>query len=161
MKKLTLLLGSILALMLAFAGVFWIGGSLRATARVLTAGAAEYPDVFPSIRSVLESGSAPQTFDASELRDASAYTMMDITLSLENRGFLPMEWLHMEAIPEAGDVAVYSLSGEGTTLPARSAGQLNLKLLTAGAAGSGRQVTVEYYVFGLKRQITVSPPETP
>ena len=161
MKRLALVLGSVLALMLAFAWVFWFGGSLRASARVLTAGAAEYPDVFPSIRSVLDAGLAPQTFDSAPLGDASAYTMMDITLTLENRGFLPAEWLHMEAVGEPGDVAVYSLTGEGTTLPARSGGQLNLKLLTAAPPGNGRTVTVEYYVFGLKRKITVTPGEAP
>ena len=158
MKKLTLLLGAVLALMLVCAGIFWFGGALHAEPRVLTAGAAEYPDVFQSIRSVLKSGAAPQTFDGAALGEADCYTMMDITLTLRNRGFLPAEWLHMELAGEPGDVAVYSLSGEGTSLPARSEGQVNLKLITAADPGPGRTVTVEYYVFGVKRRITVAPP---
>lgn len=161
MKKLTILLGALLAMMLAFVGVFWFGGTLSAETRVLTAGAADYPKVFESIQAVVGSGSAPQTFDASALGDASGYTMMDITLTLRNRGFFPAEWLHIDCAAQPGDIAVYSLTGEGSDIPARGEGQVNLKLLTTSASQQGRAVTVEYYVHGMKRVLEIAPGETP
>ena len=158
MKKLTLFLGLLLALMLGFVGVFWLGGSLVAEPRVLTAGAAEYPTVFESIRGVLATGAAPQTFDANPLGDAENYTMMDVTIALKNRGFFPAEWLHVECAAQPGDIAVYSLTGEGSDIPARGSGQVNLKLITTSASLEGRTVSLEYYVHGMKRTITVNPP---
>ena len=159
MKKLTILLGLLLALMLGFVGVFWFGGKLSAEPRVLSAGAADYPKVFESIRSVLDAGAAPQTFDANPLGDASAYTMLDITVALTNPGFFPAEWLHVDCAAQPGDIAVYSLTGEGSDVPARGTGQVNLKLLTTSGALKGRTVTLEYYVHGMKRVIVVPPPE--
>ena len=156
MKRLAILLGAILALMLTLAGVLWVGSGLRAQSRILTARADAYPEVFESIQSVLRSGAAPQVFEQGALGDAGNYTMMDVTLSLTNRGFLPAEWLHMSLVAQPGDIAVYSLSGEGTTLPARSDGTLNLKLITT-KPGEERAVELEYYVFGVKRQVTVLP----
>lgn len=158
MKKLTLLLGILLVLMLGFVGTFWLGGRLIAEPRVLTAGAADYPAVFESIRDVLESGSAPQTFDAAPLGDAGNYTMMDITVELKNRGFFSADWLHVECAAQPGDIAVYSLTGEGSDVPARGRGQVNLKLITASENAGGRPVTIEYYVHGMKRAVTVDPP---
>ena len=160
MRKLTIFLGTLLALMLGCVGVFWFGGSLSATARVLTAGAADYPKVYESIRGVLASGAAPQAFDATPLGDPAQYELVDITVDLKNRGFFPAEWLHVECQARPGDVAVYSLTGEGSDVPARGAGQVNLKLITTGDAG-GRAVTLEYYVYGMKRTVTVNPQPAP
>ena len=159
MKKLTILLGIMLALMLGFVGAFWFGGRLSAEPRVLTASAADYPKVFDSIRQVLDSGAAPQTFDANPLGDASAYTMLDVTIALANPGFFPAEWLHVDCAAQPGDIAVYSLTGEGSDIPARGSGQVNLKLITTARAAAGRTVTLEYYVHGMKRTLVVPPPE--
>ena len=133
--------------------------ALSARPGVHSASAADYPEAYQSIRGVLRSGAAPQVFADPDLpEDPDGYALVDVTIELYNRGLFPAEWLDVAASPAPGDVAVYSLSGEGTSLPARSEGQVNLKLITAADPGPGRTVTVEYYVFGVKRRITVAPP---
>ena len=51
-------------------------------------------------------------------------------------------------------MAVYSLTGEGSDVPGRSTATVNLKLLTAAGSAS-RTVTIQYYVFGLTRTVSV------
>ena len=82
-----------------------------------------------------------------------------ITVTLKNPGFFPAEWLHIDCAAQPGDIAVYSLTGEGSDIPARGEGQVNLKLITTSRAVQGRTVTVEYYVHGMKRAIRIESPE--
>ena len=71
MKPATVVLSLILILMLAFGAFFYTGGTLQAQATSITAGAAEHPDAFNSIKTVLSSGSAPQLFSTDALDDAA------------------------------------------------------------------------------------------
>ena len=59
---------------------------------------------------------------------------------------------------QPGDIAVYSLTGEGSDVPARGTGQVNLKLITTAKDVDGRGVALEYYVHGMKRTLIVEPP---
>ena len=129
MRKLTAVLSILLILLLGFAAWFYLGGTLRCEVYIRTARAADYPEAFGAIAELVASGAAPQTFDAPPLtEDPSRYTLTDITLTLTNRGLFPAEWLHVQCVPHEGDVAVYSLSGEGKDVPARGSAQVNLKL---------------------------------
>ena len=79
------------------------------------------------------------------LNEIAAY----IAASLESAGRAKLT-----VSPAAGDGAVYSLPGEGSDGPGRSTATVNLQLLTAAGSAS-RMVTIQYYVFGLTRTVTV------
>ena len=55
-----------------------------------------------------------------------------------------------------GDVAVYSLTGEGSSIPALSTGQVNLKLITSVSESVPREITIRYYVFGMQRTVRIA-----
>ena len=155
MKKIAALLGIILLFMIGLAGWFYLGGTLRTGLYIQTAEASDYPDVFEAVRQILDKGSAPQVFADTDLGDISGYTLADITLTLDNRGLVAAEWLNLKVEGAPGDIAVYSLTGEGSDIAARQSGQMNLKLITTAGVDAVRRITVEYYTYGVKRQITV------
>jgi len=156
MRKLTIALAAILFLMLGFAAWFWLGGTLRADVYIQTARAADYPEAYASIRSMLEAGTAPQVLGGGPLsEDPAPYTLVDITVTLTNRGLFPAEWLDIRAGAAEGDAAVYALVGEGGDIPARDSGEVNLKLVTTARPDAERDITIQYYVHGVRREITV------
>ena len=155
MKPATVILSLILILMLAFGAFFYTGGTLVAQANSITASAAEHPDAFESIKSVLASGSAPQLFSADALDDAANYSLVDISIALTNRGVFDAEWLNIQLKGVTGDIAVYSLTGDGTDVAARNTAQINLKLVTRAPADSPRSISVQYYVYGISRTIEI------
>ena len=156
MKKLTLLLSLVLVLLVGLAVYFYFGGTLSVRSTAHTAGAAEYPEAFASVRKLVGSGAVAQTLDAAPIgEDPSAYALVDVTIDLYNRGMFPAEWLDIRVEGAPGDIAVYSLTGEGSDIPARGSGQVNLKLITAAAPGTARQCVIQYYVYGMKRTVTV------
>lgn len=155
LKKLALVLAVILALMLGFAALFYYGGELEAEAHVAVARAADHPEAFEAVRAIVENGAAPQTFDGAPLGDVSRYLLVDVNIDLGNRGFFPVEWLDLRVEPAAGDVAVYSLAGEGGSIAPRTLDRVNLKLITAAAPDAARAVRIQYYVYGMKREIEV------
>lgn len=155
MKKSTALLAIVLFVMIALAALFLIGGTMSARLSVVTAGGADYPKAFAAIREVLESGDAPQMLSHGAVPEAEACRLEDVTITLKNRGLLPAEWLYVQVEGAPGDIAVYSVTGEGSSVPARSTASINLKLI-ADARGSGdRTYHVQYYVYGMKRTLTV------
>jgi len=143
----------ILVLILAFCGFFYTGGTLQAQVSSITAPAAEYPDAFDSIRSVIATGTAPQVFTADPLDSPENYSLVDVSITLTNRGIFDAEWLNIQAEGVTGDVAVYSLTGDGSDVAARSTGQVNLKLITRAPAESLRNISIQYYVYGISRTI--------
>ena len=155
MRRSTIILTSVLAVMVLLAGVFWMGGTLSARMEAVTAGAADYPEAFESIKSVVEAGAAPQELGEPLPEEASLCRLEDVTLSLYNPGLISAEWVSVTVEAAPGDVAVYSLTGEGDTIPGRSTGTLNLKLIARSDAPDARTYRVEYYVFGVKRTLRV------
>ena len=155
MRKSTALLGFILLLLIALAASFVIGGTLSARLSIATGSAADYPQAFDAIRRVIASGAAPQVFADALPADASGYRLEDVTITLVNRGLFSAEWLYVEAEAAPGDVAVYSVTGEGDSIGARGTGTVNLKLITAADSAAERTYRVQYYVYGMKRTITV------
>ena len=155
MKPLNLILCLILVLMLAFAAFFFAGGTLATSASSITAAAADYPEAFESIRGVISSDTAPQLLSNEALGDASGYTLVDVNITLSNRGVFDAEWLNIQVEGAPGDVAVYSLTGDGLDVPARTGAQINLKLITRAPAGATRKITIQYYVYGISRSVTL------
>ncbi len=88
MKGFTVFLSLILIAMIGFCVFFYVGGTLDVQMGSISANAAEYPDAFNSIRNVIASGSAPQIFSGDPLDDPKNYTLLDINLTLTNRGIL-------------------------------------------------------------------------
>ena len=155
MRRSTMLLGTILFLMAAMAVLFIAGGTLSARTSITAASAADYPESFESIRQVLESGAAPQRFTDAALPDAASCRLEDVTITLVNRGLFPAEWLFVQAEAAPGDIAVYSITGEGSSVPARGTAEINLKLISDARGPASRSYHIQYYTYGLKRTITV------
>ena len=156
MKKLNIVLMVVLILLVAFIVYFFAGSMLDAEVHMVTAPASDHPDAFASIQNAISANAAPQRFVNDVPATADGYTLIDMTLTLSNKGVFTAEWISVEVEGASGDVAVYSLSGEGTDIAGRSAGQLNLKLITAAPANTQRRITLTYYVFGLERRLTLT-----
>ena len=156
MRKLTALLTVVLALMLGFGGWFYLGGTLRGALAAQSAPAADYPEAFAAVRSILEGGTAPQVLDGGVLsEDPSPYRLMDINVTLSNRGLFPAEWLHISMEGAPGDIAVYAVTGEGSDVAPRDSVTVNLKLVTTASPAAPRRIVIQYYVHGMKREIAV------
>lgn len=154
MRTLTVFLSMILILMLSFCVFFYAGGTLSAEVSCIAASATEYPDAFASVREVLKRNAAPFTFADATLDDPSGWTLIDVNIILTNRGIFAAEWLNIQPQPVEGDAAVYSLTGDGTDVPARSTGQVNLKYITR-AGEAPRTLSIQYYVYGISRTIDI------
>lgn len=154
MKKLNIFLLIVLILMVGFAGWFLIGGTLRAQVYTATAPASDHPDACASIQTIVSSGAAHQQFGQLPNSPAGC-TLVDTTVTLSNIGLFDAEWIDISVTPASGDIAVYSLTGEASSLAAGTSGQVNLKLLTTAPADTKRRITLNYYIYGMLRSITV------
>lgn len=154
MKKLNIFLAVILAVLVLLAAYFLIGGTLSASVNPASAAASDHPEAFESIQNILSSGAAPDQFSPAP-ESAEGCTLIDATITLRNRGLFPAEWVSIRVTPASGDIAVYSLTGEGSSIPAGGSGQVNLKLITANASAA-RTVELQYYVFGMPRTVHVT-----
>ena len=76
-------------------------------------------------------------------------------MTLTNRGLFPAEWLHITMEGAPGDIAVYAVTGEGSDVAPRDSATVNLKLVTTAAPAAPRRIVIQYYVHGMKREITV------
>ena len=155
MRPITFILSMILVLMLAFGIYCYVGSNLQANVSCISASAADYPEAFESICAIIERDAAPQSFSDETLGDASAYSLVDISVTLRNRGLFAAEWLNIQFAGAAGDIAVYSLTGDGTDVAARSTSQINLKLITRADQQTARTLTIQYYVYGISRTIQI------
>lgn len=153
MRKTNIVLMIILILLIAFVVYFFVGGTLKASVSTVTAPAAEYPDAFASIQNVLSAHAAPQQFGEIS-NDASLYTLIDMNITLANHGLFAAEWVDVTVAGANGDVAVYSLTGEGSDVPARATSQINLKLITTNPDAQ-RRITMTYYIHGMLRTLEV------
>ncbi len=156
MRAATLLLSLVLVMMLCFCAFFYTGGTLQAQVSRTTASAAEYPDSFELVRSILDSGSAPLRYVDEELSDASDCALTDVNVILTNRGLFDAEWLNVQPEAVAGDIAVYSLTGDGSDVPAHGTGHVNLKIVTRAGASVPRTLRIQYYVYGISRTIEIN-----
>ena len=154
MRKSTMILGTVFLIMAMLTVLFLVGGTLSAKTDTMTAIASEYPKAYASILNVLSTG-APQTFSNALPEDPSRCRLEDVTITLTNRGLFPAEWISVDVEAAPGDVAVYSITGEGSTVGGRSVGTVNLKLVSLADYSAERCYHIQYYVFGMKRFIDV------
>ena len=154
MRKSTMILGTVFLIMAMMAVLFLLGSNLSVKLSTMTANAADYPKAYASIESVMATG-APQLFSEALPEDPADCRLEDVTITLANRGLFPAEWISVNVDGAPGDIAVYSLTGEGGDIDARGSGQVNLKLITAGAPDAPRRYGIEYYIYGMKRTIRV------
>lgn len=155
MAKSTIILGTVFGLLLAMAVLFLAGGTLSAELSVSTATGAEHPGAYASIADIVSGGVAFQYFGEALPTDPAACRMEDVNLKLQNHGLLDAEWASVTVEGGSGDIAVYSITGEGDTVPALGEKTLNLKLISTTNAARERVYHVQYYVYGMKREITV------
>lgn len=154
MNKRNVFLLTLLLLLLLCIGAFQWGAQLSTHTQIATASAADLPDVFRSVRNILLTATAPQQFEATP-DTADGLVLTDISIELRNNGLFDAEWISATLTPRSGDIAVYSLSGEGTTIPARSSSTFNMKLIGRSSDIEGRSILLEYYVLGMEKQITI------
>lgn len=155
MHKSTMILGTVFLLLAMLTALFLAGGTLSASVDVMTANGAEYPKAYAQIQGVLASG-APQVLFQPLPEDPAACRLEDVTITLKNRGLIPAEWISVNVAGAPGDVAVYSVTGEGSSVGGRSVGTVNLKLVSLANADPARTYNIQYYVFGMKRSIRVA-----
>ena len=155
MRKSTMILGTVFLILAMAAVLFLVGGTLSARVDTMAANGAEYPRAYASIQGVLASG-APQVFFQPLPEDPAQCRLEDVTITLSNRGLIPAEWISVDVAGAPGDVAVYSITGEGSSIAGRSAGTVNLKLVSLADYDPARTYRIQYYVFGMKRQIDVT-----
>ncbi len=75
------------------------------------------------------------------------YTFLTLTVKLRNRGILPQDWIRIEVLPNAADIA--QLYTERTpSLGGMSAGELSATVLMRSGASTDRRIRVTYYVLG-------------
>jgi len=146
----------LLVLALAFLGFFFYGSMLQPNVTRITARAGEHPEAFASIRNVVLSDATPQVFSYESIENAANYGLVDVNISLTNQGLFDAEWLNITVNGAPGDVAVYSLTGQGSDVPGRSASSINFKLISRADENAPRSATIQYYVFGISRTIKVN-----
>ena len=155
MGKSTMILGAVLALLVMAAGLFLMGGTLSAKLDVMTATGSDYPKAYASIVRIVESDTAVQRFSEPLPADPAGCRLEDVTITLNNRGLFDAEWVSVSVDGAPGDIAVYSIAGEGGTIPARGTGTVNLKLVSNAGGTGTRTYRLQYYVYGMKRTISV------
>ena len=155
MHKSTLALGVILIFLMVSAALFLAGGTLSGHLEKTTAVASDYPEAYKQISEVVSSGGAPQLLGEPLPEDPALCRLEDVTLSIYNPGLISAEWVSAKAVAGPGDVAVYSVTGEGDAIPGRSTGIMNLKLIAKTEAAQERVYRLEYYVFGMKRHVEI------
>lgn len=156
MRKSTLMLAVLFVLLLMCGILFLAGGTLSGSVSVAATSASEYPQAFESIGQVLASGGTAQRFSEAMPANAEDCRLEVVTLSLHNPGLVSAEWLSVSVEGAAGDVAVYSVDGEGDTVPGRGDGSLTLKIVARADGAGDRRYQVQYYVFGMKRSLTLA-----
>lgn len=155
MRKMTLILSLILILMLAFCAAFYVGGTLRASVTRTDAPASAYPQEFELVRSTIEGSGAYELYSDDELADARDYTLVAVDVALTNVGLFEAEWLNVQPQPLAGDVALYYLEGDTADVPSRETVSVRLKFLTRAPADAPRKLSIQYYVYGISRTLTI------
>lgn len=155
MRRSTIILGTAFGLLLAATVIFLAGSTLTATLNVATATGAEYPGAYASVSGLVATRATFQQFNAAMPADPAACRLEDVTLRLTNHGLVTAEWVSVTVEPSPGDVAVYSITGEGSAVPALGESAVNLKLVSNAGQPPARSYRIQYYVYGMKREITI------
>lgn len=149
MRVIALILVIVTLLVGAFVGYCFYGAQMQieGVATTLTP-ATEAEDTFADLVSQVNNGTfTGTTYYAPEFATAENYTFMTLTVRMQNRGAIPMEWIRIEVSPDAKDVL--QLAADRTpALAPNTRSDFSTTLLTHAGAPTTRKVTVTYYVLG-------------
>ena len=155
MKALKIALAVFLGALIAFAAFFWFSSSLKTEVQVVEVEAQTQQEAFDSARDLLLAGIAPEVFHEEIPESSNGYTLTDVNLTLKNAGPFEAEWITWEIVPGEFDIALYSFTAPQGDLASGEETVINMKFLSRAGEDS-RTVTLQYYVFGLKRTLNIS-----
>ena len=155
MKALKIALAVFLGALIAFAAFFWFSSSLKTEVQVVEVEAQTQQEAFDSARDLLLAGIAPEVFQEEIPESSNGYTLTDVNLTLTNAGPFEAEWITWEIVPGEFDIALYSFTAPQGDLASGEETVINMKFLSRAGEDS-RTVTLQYYVFGLKRTLNIS-----
>ena len=155
MKALKIALAVFLGALIAFAAFFWFSSSLKTEVQVVEVEAQTQQEAFDSARDLLLAGIAPEVFQEEIPESSNGYTLTDVNLTLKNAGPFEAEWITWEIVPGEFDIALYSFTAPQGDLASGEETVINMKFLSRAGEDS-RTVTLQYYVFGLKRTLNIS-----
>ncbi|HIU33221.1 MAG TPA: hypothetical protein IAB02_01535 [Candidatus Pullichristensenella excrementigallinarum] len=155
MKALKIALAVFLGALIAFAAFFWFSSSLKTEVQVVEVEAQTQQEAFDSARELLLAGLAPEVFQEEIPESSNGYTLTDVNLTLKNAGPFEAEWITWEIVPGEFDIALYSFTEPQGDLASGEETVINMKFLSRAGEDS-RTVTLQYYVFGLKRTLNIS-----
>lgn len=121
--------------------------------------ATEALGTYNDIVSQLENGS----FYGTKYREVDyvmpeSFAFLTLTVRMQNRGLLPMDWVRIEVEPDAAD-AVQLAESRTPTLAGSSRADFSTTVLTRTGASESRTLTVTYYVLGQKRTVSYDMPQ--
>lgn len=154
MKRLNIILAAVLVSILIFFIIFHSCGTLKYDVTGVAANASDHPEVYSGVCDILSNGTAPQYFTNEVPKDGNGLYLVATTIELKNSGFCNAEWIEVTAYPASGDIAVYSISGNGTDVEAGGSNTLTLKILTR-TPEEARSGEITYYIMGVRRKIKI------
>lgn len=138
----------------ALAAYFYVGGSLLVDVSVETVRASEYDNAYETVTASVKNGTAHTVFVNSLPASANDCVLVRVKLDMRNIGMFDAEWLTVETLGGARDIAVYEVVGEEQDIPRFGSGSAEVRILAGG--NCARTIKLTYYVLGVERTVTVA-----
>lgn len=109
---------------------------------------------YDEVREQLETGAFLGTVyeENAEFLMPESFSFLTLTVRMTNRGVFPMDWIRIEVVPDAADIA--QLATDRTpTLASGGQADFSTTLLTRAGASAARTVTVRYYALGRTMEV--------
>ncbi|MGI6235269.1 MAG: hypothetical protein ACOYI6_08485 [Christensenellales bacterium] len=116
----------------------------------------EYQARFARLREQMSLGAVRGiVYDDQPLGDADDYVILEYTIAVGNRGFIPAEMVEAVVVPVRGDILCFSQQeaenrdiNQGITAPNGRETMLRCYLLTKKSLHAVREIQVSYYIWG-------------
>lgn len=138
----------LLVCVLIVTGVLFFGAQAKVSCTVQSEPASEHEAMFQNVVQAIQEGTADKVLENTPLNDITAYSLATLTVTVQNPGLLPMEWLTCEYMGGFGDVAVYDTVGLPADIPARSTYSFTIQLLRSSDTNGWGEFQLNYYVAG-------------
>ncbi|NLX82713.1 MAG: hypothetical protein GXZ04_02710 [Clostridiales bacterium] len=117
---------------------------------------AEYQARFARLKEQMALGAVRGiVYDEQPLGEATDYVLLEYTIAVGNRGFIPAQMLEAVVVPVRGDVLCFSQQeaenrdiNQGITAPKGREIMLRCYLLTKKGLHAVREIQVSYYIWG-------------
>lgn len=152
MRTFSIIAAVITALLLACAGYAALTTGVEVSVvAVSSEPASNQVEAFTTVNTWVkeQNGSSITRFTGDQLGDISNYTLVYLTVEVNNWSFMPAEWVQLHVQPAAGDV-LQIRQEPGTARPLGKSSFQAVLLTSAQSAEAARQVDVEYYLMGRK-----------